>query len=213
MKEQDRVDILFLKFKSLDIETKSISNFIKYTNYPYRLQIFDNRKETMDLNMSKVWNQFVIDSPYEYLGIIDSDAFVTHEGWLYNLIETFNIVDKLGAVGPITTNCGSLQKGYNKPLEFGFRECIISGFCFFFKKSDWELIGKFDERFSFYGQDSEWFIRAKKMGYKIGFRTDSFAEHIGNASIEQVFGHDTFLKEQKEGAELFHKISEEKDLK
>ena len=208
----DRVDFLFLKFKSPELEIESISNFIRFTEFPYNLQIFDNRNQ-QDLNMSKVWNNFVLNSNYELLGIIDSDVFVTHKGWLKNLVETFEQVSDLAAVGPITTNCGSKQAGYVKPLGFGFRECIISGFCFLFRKSVWETVGKFDERFSFYGQDSEWFIRAKKKGYKIGFRTDSFVKHIGNASIEQVFGHDIFLKEQKEGAVLFHKILEEKGLK
>jgi GT2 family glycosyltransferase len=53
----------------------------------------------------------------------------------------------------------------------------ISGTCFALKKSDFERIGRLDERFFLYNEDSDFSWRAKMMGYRIMPATDALVYH------------------------------------
>src|SRR3990167_2655342 len=81
-KEIKRVEIIVLKYKSPDMEKDCVSRIIEYTQWPYKLNIFDNRGNGP--NTAKAWNKLIRESTCDYILFIDSDSFV------YNTIRERN---------------------------------------------------------------------------------------------------------------------------
>lgn len=185
-KETRRVEIIMLKFKeSPEVIDKAITRIVHNTNHPFKLTIFDNRLNTA--NTSKIWNKLVKESTCDYVMLIDSDAFVpiTKEGepcWLTKMMES---IEETGLVIPVSSCGGGARQHVTHAEEYPSFERnadIWSGYCFLFKKSAYEQVGEFDERFYIYGQDSEWAYRAKKIGGAI-MRKDTLVEHMGSYSF------------------------------
>lgn len=181
-KATKRVEIIMLKFKEEPaVIDKAISQIVHNTDHPYKLVIFDNRLNTA--NTSRAWNKLVRESTCDYVCIIDSDCFVP-EHWLSRMMES---IDDTGLVIPLVDNTGSPShkgsKADNYPASQRNRG-IWSGMCFLFKKSLYEQLGPFDERFYLYGQDSEWAFRSQKTGNAV-IRRDVLVNHIGNYSMSK----------------------------
>ncbi len=189
-KETKRVEIIMLKFKEeWKIIGESIGRIIEYTNHPYKLTIFDNRLNTA--NTSRIWNKLVKESTCDYVLFIDSDAFVQPSDpcWLTRLMES---IDETGIVVPVVDNVGGCNKA-TAAISYGSAkkaEGVWAGMCFLFKKDILKTMGKFDERFYIYGQDSEFAYRALKSTGTI-IREDVWVHHIGSYSWD---------KENKKGA-------------
>ena len=61
----------------------------------------------------------------------------------------------------------------------------ISGFCLLFPKHVWEDLDGFDERYDFYGAESDFINRGQeKFDWGCAWRKDSFVQHVGGASIK-----------------------------
>lgn len=177
-----RVEIIMLKFKEApEVIDKAIHNIIHNTEHPFKLTIFDNRLNSA--NTSKIWNKLVSETTCDYILLIDSDAFVPKCSpcWLSRMMES---IDETGLVVPVSSCGGGYRQHVLKPQtypSFKMNNDIWSGFCFLFKKELYEKVGKFDERFYIYGQDSEWAFRNKKDGAVM--RTDTLVEHLGSYSF------------------------------
>lgn len=184
--ETKRVEIIMLKFKEEpEIINDSVSRIINHTNWPFKLTVFDNRLNTA--NTSRAWNKLIKESTCDYVLIIDSDAFVPtsiEPCWLTRMMQS---IDETGIVIPVVDNTGSPSHKASRAEEYpssSRNQTIWSGMCFLFKKSTYEQLGEFDERFYLYGQDSEWAFRAKKIGGAT-MRKDVFVHHIGNYSMSK----------------------------
>lgn len=184
-----RVEIIVLKFKEEPrVIDKCISNIIHFTEWPFKLNVFDNRLNSA--NTSKAWNKLIKESTCDYVCFVDSDAFVPRQNpcWLSRMMES---IEQTGIVVPMGNNVG----GDNKALEpkpypnYHIQNGIWSGFCFLLKKSIMDKIGWFDEDFYFYGQDSEFAYRCLKHGGAI-YRDDVAMEHIGSYSMDKEPGDD-----------------------
>jgi len=191
LRETKRVEIVMLKFKeNPEIIDKAITRIIHNTDWPFKLNVFDNRPlegEENNRNTSRIWNLLVEQATCDYVLICDSDAYIPEKKlspcWLTRMMES---IDETGLVIPVSTAQGGAHQYVRSAEPFdGFRnKDAWSGFFFLFKKSAYEKVGKFDERFYIYGQDSEWAIRA---GRTIGgaiMRKDVLVEHIGGASFK-----------------------------
>jgi len=185
-KTTKRVEIIMLKFKeNWEVIGEAIRRIIANTNYPYKLTIFDNRLNTA--NTSRAWNKLVSESTCDYVLIIDSDAYIP-EGigpcWLGRMMES---IDETGLVIPVSNLSGGQSQKVGGPKIYPSttrNRGIWSGYCFLFKKSLYEQLGPFDERFYLYGQDSEWAHRSKKTGGAV-MREDVWVKHIGGYSMEK----------------------------
>ena len=184
--ETKRVEIIMLKYKEEPkVINDAICRIVNHTHHPFKLTVFDNRLNTA--NTSRAWNKLVRESTCDYVLLIDSDCFVPENlqpCWLTRMMES---IDETGIVIPVVDNTGSPShraRIEQKYPSFERNKSIWSGMCFLFKKSIYEQIGKFDERFYLYGQDSEWAFRAKKQG-GVMMRKDVFIHHIGNYSMSK----------------------------
>ena len=183
-----RVEIVVLKFKEPpEIVDKCISRIIHNTNWPFKLTIFDNRLNPP--NTSRIWNKLIEESTCRYVLIMDSDAFVpaikTEPCWLTRMMESIN---ETGFVVPVSSCGGGAHQHVTGPLPYPsatLNKDIWSGYCFLFdREGEWKNVGKFDERFYIYGQDSEFAHRVSKLGGAV-MRRDVFVEHIGGFSFKQ----------------------------
>lgn len=179
-----RVEIVMLKFKEEpEVIDKAIHNIIHNTNHPFKLTIFDNRLNTA--NTSKIWNKLISETTCDYVLVIDSDAFVPkcEPCWLTRMMES---IDETGLVIPVSS-CGGGARQHVLRAEdypsFEINKDIWSGYCFLIKKSILEKVGKFNENFYIYGQDSEWAFRSKKIGGAV-MRKDTLVEHLGSYSFK-----------------------------
>ena len=182
-----RVEIIVLKFKEPpEVIDKCISRIIHNTNHPFKLTIFDNRPNTA--NTSKIWNKLIKESTCDYVLIMDSDAFIpekkTTPCWLTRMMES---IHETGFVIPVSNRNEGENQQVAQAEEYPAvrrNHDIWSGYCFLMKKSAYELVGPFNEKFYIYGQDSEFAYRVGKMG-GAAMRFDVLVEHIGGFSFKQ----------------------------
>lgn len=181
-----RVEIIVLKFKEPpEVIDKCISRIIHNTDWPFKLTIFDNRLNTP--NTSRIWNKLINEATCPYVLIMDSDAFVpatkTEPCWLTRMMES---IHETGFVIPVSSSGGGAHQHVNGPLPYPAKRInkdIWSGYCFLMDLVAYNTVGKFDERFYIYGQDSEFAHRVGKVGGAV-MREDVFVEHIGGFSFK-----------------------------
>lgn len=184
-KELRRVEIVIFKYKEEPvIIDECISRIVHNTEHPFTLSIYDNRPNTA--NFSKIWNQVIRESSYDYICIMDSDAFIPTgitPCWLTRMMET---VDETGVSVPMGDNVGGANKSDHaeKYPSYEKASSIWSGFIALYRKDIFDKIGYFDEQFHHFGQDSEFAFRCRKLGGTV-FRKDVFAHHIGGASTKK----------------------------
>lgn len=183
-RELKRVEIVVLKYKDPEVETKCAQLLIENTEWPYKLNFYDNRPGTK--NMSKIWNKLIRESTCDYMVIMDSDIFVPKLGpcWLTRLMDTFEKKSDCLVVSPRVTKTSCVQQkgsvAEDKESE-RFREAF-AGMCTLYKKEVFEKVGYFDEDFLLYGSDTEWAFRSLKFGVGAYLRPDVVVDHISHYS-------------------------------
>ena len=183
-RELKRVEIIVLKYKDPEVETKCAQMLIENTQWPYKLNFYDNRPGTK--NMSKIWNKLIRESTCGYLVIMDSDIFVPKLSpcWLTRLMDTFEKKADCLVVTPRVTKTSCVQQRGSvaedrEPERFTE---AFAGMCTLYKKEVFDKAGYFDEDFLMYGSDSEWAFRCLKSGAGAYLRPDVVVEHISHYS-------------------------------
>ena len=191
------VEIVVLKYKDPEVETKCAVDVINNTDWPYKLTMYDNRPGTK--NFSKIWNKLIRESTCDYVIVMDSDIFVPAltPCWLTRMMRTFEEFPDCWAVVPRVnrTSCSQqrAQIAEEKPptvlTEPFAAQCVL------YKKTVFEKVGFFDEEFLFYGQDSEWSHRAMKKGCATYIRHDVLMDHGKHTSIGKAAKKGEFNRE------------------
>lgn len=178
------VEIIVLKWKRPDIEVKCAERIIRNTEWPFKLNVYDNRANTP--NTARIWNKLIRDATCDYVCMIDSDAFVPDiwPCWLTRMMECWEHPD-CRIVLPVTDRCSTPQQRMDaRPYPSAVRhDGEWSGFCFLLKKSLLDEVGPFDEEFVGYGQDSEFSVRLARLGGGSYIRQDVFVQHLHGASF------------------------------
>ena len=206
-----RVEIIVLKYKDPEVETICASRIIENTEWPYKLNFFDNRPGTK--NMSKIWNQLVRESTCDYVLIIDSDAFVPKltPCWLTRMMTVLLSEDACVAVLPKVTRTSCDQQRAQVARD-GAPELLAETFaaqCVLYKKDTFDKLGYFDEEFLMYGQDVEWSHRLLTSQWKAYILPDVLVEHLGHYSNKKAVIKNEYDKEA-EGV-YAHLLLEEKN--
>jgi len=171
-------------FNQPQLEQEAIKSVEEHTEFPHKLTVYDNweKKEWI----GKVWNDLIRKSDCEYICLLNSDV-VVEDGWLTDLMETFDWDKDIAIVGPSTNSCGSEQKvprKYAKENRGKWMDgSLLSGFCLLFKKEVWDLVNGFDEDFELYGQDSFFVWMVQRGGYKTVWNKGAWVFHHGRSSI------------------------------
>lgn len=173
------VEIIIVKYKNPIYEADTVRQVLNTVNIPHHLTVYENY--TNDENLSVVWNRLIERSNAEYICLLNNDT-IPNGKWLDLLLEEMK--EGVGAVGPISNSAGGHQGGFKEAVkESTIQGCtMLSGFCVVFRKDIWEELGGFDERFKLYGEDSDFFYRMKKAGYKLITNYNAFVYHHGKKS-------------------------------
>ena len=182
-------NIIVIGYNLPSVEDECLQSIVHNTKYrPYVLTFFDNYES--GLTLTQAWNELIRSSQAEYVCLLNSDTIV-YPKWLEKLITTIGRDEWIRFVGPSTNQCHSIQKtipSYEESQKYEQQAEIvndpISGFCVLFPKVVWEELNGFDERYDFYGAESDFINRGQtKFGWTCAWRKDSFVWHKGGASI------------------------------
>nr|WP_255654984.1 methyltransferase domain-containing protein [Cohnella sp. REN36] len=131
---------------------------------------------------------------------LNNDTVVTPR-WLDNLLQALEHDDRVGAVGPLTNFAAygqAIPVNYRSMAEmerFADRHNVSSperwerrlkliGFCMLLKRSVWERVGPFEERFGIGNyEDDDWSLRAVAAGYRLYLCRDTFIHHEGHGTF------------------------------
>lgn len=183
------VDIIVIGYNLPVLEKKCLDSITKNTQHPHTVTFFDNYNS--GLTLTQAWNKLISKSKSELICLLNNDTEV-FPFWLTRLVKTLVEVPDCGFVGPSTNNCHSPQKGIPtyEEAEQHKNICVkmhdpISGFCVLFKRDTWVQLGGFNEKFTLYGQESDFIDRAKtKLSLHCYWQQDAFVFHHGEASIK-----------------------------
>ncbi|MCM2536040.1 glycosyltransferase family 2 protein [Neobacillus pocheonensis] len=135
--------------------------------------------------------------------ILNSDTLVT-DAWLETLAEVANSEELIAAVNPMsnygiisgvpTTNSTindlfsfeEITHAFHKNKQKGYIETpLLIGFCMYVKRKALDLVGTFDaETFKRgYGEETDWCMRARRIGLKLVVSKEAYVHHIGGSSF------------------------------
>lgn len=156
----------------------------------------------------------------DYIVLLNNDTIVS-ENWLKNMIAS-SIISRIGIIGPLTSENNPhsldalrdivndlpkfdkesideksilLHRQYGtKTLEVG---SMLSFFCTLIQREVLEQIGLLDENIFAYGEDNDFFERAKRLNIKFGISLGSYIHHDHN-STSKTMGEDWIEKTKRE---------------
>lgn len=184
-----KVEIIVIGYNLPEIEAECIASVERNTFHPYLLTFFDNYGS--GLTLTQVWNRLIENSKQDYICLLNNDTLV-YPYWLTKLVETLSYDPDYAFAGPSTNNAGGRYQqkisSYEEACRYtGIGEEVsepLVGFCLLFRKKTWRALGGFDERYTLYGQESDFIRRGQEKGYKQVWRHDSFVFHYGEASVK-----------------------------
>lgn len=197
------IEIIIVKFNQPEYEKRCIESILKYTKIDYHLTAFQNKPH---IRLAALWNSLISRSTAQYICLLNTDTIVT-DGWLGELYNTFNTVEKCGIVcatsmyetvpselavaAPFdryetdseTINAfAQVQKKNGKILE---NVRTASGYCCLFPKYIWEKVGGFDEKFIFYCEDRFFNKKIQNLGYKTCCNQKVYVHHYEKVSFKK----------------------------
>lgn len=190
--EMGMVELVVMLYNEHDMACDMVRDLVKYANYPFKLTVLNNTHQIVPINFSRIWNKCIRETKCDYICFMDSDVFVMQD-WLKRMMESFED-PSIDLVVPVLDKTSGPQQKAQCAQPYGATETlnsIMAAQMVIYRKSLFDAIGNFDERFLLYGQDSEFGHRILKKGRKGVVRKDVFVHHIGSFSI------DKFNKEEK----------------
>ncbi len=159
-------------------------------------------KNVENLGFARACNQGIAESTGDVVVFLNSDTVVPREG-VIRLIEPLIKSGTLAASGPLTNNCGHLQRiepTYTDvsrmqlfaedfaqldrdPIEVD----MLVGFCLAVKRAALDDVGAFDERFGLGTfEDNDLCYRLRRAGWRLAIAPNSYVHHEGSQTLRNV---------------------------
>lgn len=200
------VNIIVIGYNLPDLDKRCLDSISRNTAHPHTVTFFENYNSGFTL--TQVWNKLIKESKNELICLLNNDTEV-YPLWLTRLVNVLETTPDCGFVGPSTNQCHSPQKNISTYEEAERHKNLImkmkdpiSGFCVLFKKDTWARLGGFDEKYTLYGQESDFIDRAKsKLSLYCYWCQSAFVYHRGEASVK---AHGKNIeKERERGKSLY----------
>lgn len=139
----------------------------------------DVYKRHKNKGVAPSWNDGIKLSKGKYIVVINDDIVVP-EGWLDDLVLTFEIIKNAGVVGPAVEHL---------PNGIGIEENHVwfPGSCFMLPRETIDKVGLFDEDFApFYFEDTEYWTRILKSGLKMARNYNVFIKHKEGQTVKKL---------------------------
>jgi GT2 family glycosyltransferase len=171
------------------------------TNYP-AVRLIRNQK---NLGFAQANNQGLQTGTGRYFLLLNSDTIVC-PGALDALIDAADAAPTVGMVGPKLLNMdGTLQKSWSSFPSFWsevlgknfrgrkpvpntpntFEVDWIMGACMLVRAETIQEVGKMDEDYFFYSEETDWCFRIRKRNWKIWYTTNAEVYHLGGGSADR----------------------------
>jgi GT2 family glycosyltransferase len=158
-----------------------------------------------NLGFAQANNQGLQSGTGRYFLLLNSDTIVL-PGALDALIEAADTEPSVGMVGPKLLNMdGTLQKSWSSfpsfwsemlGKNFRIRKPVVNspntfevdwimGACMLVRAETVQSVGKMDEDYFFYSEETDWCFRIKKKNWKIWYITNAEIYHLGGGSTER----------------------------
>ena len=178
------------------------TNLIKYKYFENSSNIFIHNNNHKIQNFLLNCNNAMKRARGKYLLFLNNDTKV-HKGWLTFLLKLIESDQKIGMVGSkfifpdgVLQEAGGIVWSNGECLNFGVGNNAdlpeynyvkevdyISGASILIRKSVWEKIGGFDERYiPAYYEDTDFAFQLRKYGYKVLYQPLSIVEHYTGVS-------------------------------
>jgi len=192
-----------------------------YPNIDFKL-IFNKRNR----GFASTVNRGVSEGTNPYICILNSDTLVTR-GWLVKQLMALEADKKNIIVNPATNNtalvnvkmyngcsyldmANAVSKAGNVPT---YNEIMPTGFCFTTKRSLWDEIGPFDEAYTSYGEETDFWFKAIKATDEKGIvkrnraviADNAYIFHERGTSFSQL-GDTEHMSLRRKGSERFNTL-------
>lgn len=141
----------------------------------------------------------------DMVALLNSDTVVTPQ-WLTRLVAAAHMDPKIACVMPMSNQCSfhslDIPMGWNafqyssdlgrrmKPTNFD--AVTVGGFCVLIRRAALDEVGLYDEAFGRgYGEESDWCMRARSLGWRVCGTEDTFVYHRGKVSFKS-YKEETF---------------------
>lgn len=217
----DGVEIIVVDNNSSDA---TVSILLK--NYDQKIKLIQN---SSNLGFGKAVNIGASEATGEYLCFLNPDAKFKSKNGLLDLVEVLEGHPEYGLIGPkllflngetrkTARNLPTLTRAFEEyilgidnsydfytPVKKGLTEVeSVVGACMLLRKSLFDKIGGFDERFFMYYEDIDLCRKIRLKGLKVGYFKELEVEHIEGVSGRNVKTYDLL----KDSAKEYHGIIE-----
>lgn len=152
----------------------------------YRNLDFTYIKSDENIGFSRGNNLATAQCRSPWLVFMNNDAFPQVRGWLRVMLDTACSRDYT-AVGPTSNAVLGLQHVvYNSQYPARHQAKFLSGFCMLIKRSVFEAVGGWDDRFFNGDEDLDLSIKLRKSGYKIGVTREVYVTHLNQSTLRGV---------------------------
>ena len=171
---------------------------------PHSMPVEVKRNES-SIGFVKNANRGFSETTSDMLVLLNSDTVVT-PAWLTRLVHAASSDPKIACVMPMSNQCSfhslDVPMGWNifqYSADLGrrmkrtcFDAVTVGGFCLLIRREALEDVGGYDEVFGRgYGEESDWCMRARSLGWRVTGTEDTFVYHRGKVSFK-TFKDETF---------------------
>ena len=206
MQEPIKIDVIFLSYSKNEylknLTAQSIDTLIKSENsekIQFNIIVIESNKAQASYQFEnsrtiypeekfgfhKYLNIGIKATSNSYICLCNNDL-IFHKGWASAILSEMQKDKSILSVSPFCpvthTRSGFIK---DSGLIEGY-ETLFSGWCFFVKRSIFEIIGLLDEKFIFWYADHDYLRTLQKFGVKNYLHTSSFVTHISSATTVEM---------------------------
>ena len=156
--------------------------------------------------------EYALEEDYPFVLLLNNDTLIQDGDFLTKLVEAMDEDQEIGAAAPaIEETDGEVQLsilpypflgstlqnslGLYRP-DHGKRQFVdsVAGCCVLIRREAIEDVGYLDSNYFMYGEETEWFYRMRKTGWKILFLPIKSVIHKGKASIKMLERKDFYIE-------------------
>jgi len=194
------------------VDNNSQDNTIEILqSYQSQIALIQNQQ---NLGFGKANNQAFKQSHGDYIFLLNPDAVLQTTHDLNNMLQFMLQNREHGMAGCRIISPDGHEESlpyYEYPnarhIKTNFKDlpgkiAWLLGACLLLPREVYEKSHGFDEDFFLYGEEVDWALRIRKLGYSLGYNSNVVIKHIGGASEKKQPSFDTWTRKQN-GLHLF----------
>jgi GT2 family glycosyltransferase len=172
-KTQYPYHLIVIDNNSTDLSRAYLSNIKLKDSIRSKMTLISNQ---YNLGVSKAWNQGIALCNGDYVVFLNPDIKLT-SNWLEKMVACAKRHPKAAVVGAKILNYdgtirhaqGNYRNEKDGPGKFSkeAKVQVVQGSCFLVKRSIFQIIGTFDERFFVYAEEGDFCLRVRRAGYDV----------------------------------------------